>query len=194
MGKISRDLEEFRKVTQVRYRKLIDSMVDKYCWKCPMRSTRMETFCREVEIWLRLSNAFELGVQDELTSRNIPVNCLEVIAAKTLGKKIKEDSKTLKFQKLVLLKVQEDMSPFADEGSFLLVKERPKSLERNDLVLLPGCCSLSIFWFSKLSQSEMPLKLFQVIKSFQKRGLSHVRIKENLEVPIEFVFGIVLKV
>lgn len=194
MGRISRDLEEFRKVTQVRYRKLIDSMVDKYCWKCPMRSTRMETFCREVEIWLRLSNAFELGVQDELTSRNIPVNCLEVIAAKTLGKKIKEDSKTLKFQKLVLLKVQEDMSPFADEGSFLLVKERPKSLERNDLVLLPGCCSLSIFWFSKLSQSEMPLKLFQVIKSFQKRGLSHVRIKENLEVPIEFVFGIVLKV
>lgn len=115
MGRISRDLEEFRKVTQVRYRKLIDSMVDKYCWKCPMRSTRMETFCREVEIWLRLSNAFELGVQDELTSRNIPVNCLEVIAAKTLGKKIKEDSKTLKFQKLVLLKVQEDMSPFADE-------------------------------------------------------------------------------
>lgn len=86
------------------------------------------------------------------------------------------------------------MSPFADEGSFLLVKERPKSLERNDLVLLPGCCSLSIFWFSKLSQSEMPFKLFQVIKSFQKRGLSHVRIKENLEVPIEFVFGIVLKV
>lgn len=80
-----------------------------------MRSTRMETFCREAEIWLRLSNAFELGVQDELTSRNIPVNCLEVIAAKTLGKKIKEDSKTLKFQKLVLLKVQEDMSPFADE-------------------------------------------------------------------------------
>lgn len=194
MGRISRDLEEFRKVTKVRYRKLIESLVDKYCWKCPMRSTRMETFCREAEIWLRLSNAFELGVHDELTSRNIPVNCLEVIAAKTLGKKIKEDSKTLKFQKLVLLKVQEDMSPFADKGSFLLVKERPKSLERNDLVLLPGCCSLSIFWFSKLSQSEMPLKLFQVIKSFQKRGLSHVRIKENLEVPIEFVFGIVLKV
>ena len=76
-----------------------------------MRSTSMETFCREAEIWLRLSNAFELGVQDELTSRNIPVNCLEVIAAKTLGKKMKEDFKTLKFQKLVLLKVQKDIPP-----------------------------------------------------------------------------------
>lgn len=169
-------------------------MVDKYCWKCPMQSTSMETFCREAEIWFRLLNAFKLGVQDELTSRNIPVNCLEVIAAKTLGKKMKEDFKTLKFQKLVLLKVQEDTSPFINKGSFLLVKERPKSIERNDLVLLPGCCPLSIFWFSKLSQSGMPLKVFQVIKTFQKKGLSHVKIKENLEIPIEFVFGVVLKV
>lgn len=58
-------LEEFRALPQKHYGDLVDALEDKYCWKCPMRSTSSETFCREAEIWIRLSNAFEQSIQEE---------------------------------------------------------------------------------------------------------------------------------
>ena len=99
MEGISDNLEEFRKISQKHYKMLIEGLEEKYCWKCPMRTNSSEAFCREVDSWVRLSSAFEMGVQDHLKERGIPTDCLEVLAAKMLEKKNESRSEISKFPK-----------------------------------------------------------------------------------------------
>jgi hypothetical protein len=49
MTGISDNLEEFRKLSQIKYKNLIESLEEEYCWKCPMSTNSSETFCREVD-------------------------------------------------------------------------------------------------------------------------------------------------
>jgi hypothetical protein len=195
MAGISDNLEEFRKISQKHYKMLIEGLEEKYCWKCPMRTNSSEAFCREVDSWVRLSSAFEMGVQDHLKERGIPTDCLEVLAAKMLEKKMRADQRSPNFQKLVILKVEEDLAPEVKNGSFLLVKENPKNLKNGDLVLLPRSCPLSIFWFSKISYiQKMPLKIFTIDKVFHKSGVKYIKTIDGLEIPLEYVYGVIFKI
>ncbi len=195
MAGISDNLEEFRKLSQLHYKNLIESLEEKYCWKCPMRTNSSETFCREVDSWIRLSNAFEMGVKDHLSKREIPYECLEVLGAKLLEKKMKTEHITPKFQKLVFIKIEENLNLTIKKGKFIIVKENPKTLKKEDMVLLPRSCPLSIFWFSKISFIEkMPLKLFTIDKVFHKVGVKYIKTKEGLEIPLEYVYGVILKI
>ncbi len=195
MAGISDNLEEFRKLSRKHYMNLIEGLEEKYCWKCPMRTNSSEAFCREVDSWIRLSGAFEMGVYDHMKEMGIPGNCLEIIAAKKLEKKMSNDHKAPEFQKLVFLKVGEKMDFGVDDGDFILVKETPKTLKNGDLILLPRSCPLSTFWFSKISyMDEMPLKIFKVEKVFHKGGVKYIKTIEKLEIPIEYVYGLILKI
>lgn len=192
---ISKNLEEFRALTGKHYGDLVDVLEDKYCWKCPMRSTSSETFCREAEIWIRLSNAFEQGIQEELLSRNVPTGCLEMVTTKVLQKKMKNEHKSSKFHKLSFLEADEDLSPQVKKGSFMMVDEDTKSIKKGDLVLMPRSCPLSLFWFLKMSQlDEMPLKLFKVMKVSHEKGLKCIKTEEGFDVPIEYIYGVVVKI
>ena len=194
-GGMSKNLEEFRALTGEHYGNLVDALEDKYCWKCPMRSTSSETFCREAEIWIRLSNAFEQGIQEELLSRNVPVGCLELITTKVLQKKMKNEHKSPKFHKLSFLEADEDLSTYVKKGSFMVVDEDTKSVKKGDLVLMPSSCPLSSFWFLKMSQlDKMPLKLFKVMKVSHERGLKCIKTEEGFKVPFEYLYGVVVKV
>ena len=141
-GGLSKNLEEFRSLTGTHYGDLVDALDDKYCWKCPMRSTSSETFFREAEIWIRLSNAFEQGIERELLSRNVPVGCLEMITTKVLQKKMKNEHKSPKFHKLSFLEADEDLSSCVKKGNFMMVDEDTKSIKKGDLVLMPRSCPL----------------------------------------------------
>ncbi len=195
MAGISNNLEEFRKLSQIKYKNLIESLDEKYCWKCPMRTNSSESFCREVDSWIRLSNAFEMGVKDYLKEMGIPYDCLEVLGAKLLEKKMKAEHVSPKFQKLVFIKIEENLNSLINKGNFLIVKENPKTLKNGDMVLLPRSCPLSIFWFSKISFIEkMPLKIFTVDRIFHKIGVKYIKTKEGLEIPIEYVYGVICKI
>ena len=87
MAGISDNLEEFRELSREHYKNLIEGLKDKYCWKCPMRTNSSEAFCREVDSWIRLSVAFEMGINDHYERYGNAYNCLEVIASKILEKK-----------------------------------------------------------------------------------------------------------
>jgi hypothetical protein len=195
MAGISDNLENFREVSRKQYKDLINSLDEKYCWKCPMRTNSSEAFCREVDSWVRLSGAFEMGIYDHLKERKIPINCLEVLAAKMIEKKIKINQVTPEYQKLIFLKVNEDMYLGVKSGDFLLVDENPKRIKGGDLILLPKACPLSTLWFSKVSIiGKMPLKIFEVEKVFHKSGMKYVKTKENIELPLEYVYGLVLTI
>ena len=73
-----------------------------------MRTNSSEAFCREVDSWVRLSGAFEMGIFDHMKEMGISSNCLEVIAAKMLEKKMSGGIIPLQnFRKLLFLKVGE---------------------------------------------------------------------------------------
>jgi hypothetical protein len=195
MAGISDNLEEFRKLSRKYYQDLIEGLEEKYCWKCPMRTNSSEAFCREVDSWVRLSGAFEMGIYEHLRERGIPNNCLEVMAAKMLEKKMKSDQVSAKFEKLVILKVDEDMDPDVKTGNFILINENRKVVKKGDKILLPRSCPLSSLWFSKISfKNKMPLKIFDVAKVFHKIGVKYIRTEEGLEIPLEYVYGVILKI
>ena len=87
------------------------------------------------------------------------------------------------------------MTPEVKNGSFLLVKENPKNLKNGDLVLLPRSCPLSIFWFSRISYiQKMPLKIFTIDKVFHKSGVKYIKTIDGLEIPLEYVYGVIFKI
>lgn len=194
MAGISDNLELFREISKKHYADLIENLGEKYCWKCPMRTNSSESFCREVDSWVRLSVAFEMGIYDHLRERGIPNNCLEVLAAKMLEKSMKNDHASPKFQKLSFLKMDQNMGHGINKGDFLVVNEDTHKIKVGDKVLLPKSCPLSSFWFTKTSfMDSMPLKIFIVEKIFHKAGVKFIDAG-NFDLPLEYVYGIVLKI
>jgi hypothetical protein len=195
MAGISDNLEIFRELSRKQYKDLIESLDEKYCWKCPMRTNSSEAFCREVDSWVRLSVAFEMGIYDHLRERGIPSSCLEVLTAKMLEKKMKIGHSSPKYHKLIFVKVYEDMDLGVKSGDFLLVNENPRQIKRGEKILLPRSCPLSFQWLSSVSSiGKLPLKIFEVEKVFHKSGVKYIKTKENIELPSEYVFGTVLKI
>lgn len=190
---ISDNLEEFRKLSNMHYKYLIEGLDEKYCWKCPMRTNRSESFCREVDSWVRLSGAFEMGVQDALREMGLPNPCMEVLASKILGKKMGFSSEK-KLMRLIIFKIKENMGYGVLSGKFVLIKENPTILKSEDIIVLPKACPLATYWYSKMDFSSMPMKLFKVKKVFHKTGLRYVETDDGLKIPLEFVYGLILKI
>jgi hypothetical protein len=194
MAGISDNLEIFRKLSKKHYADLIESLEEKYCWKCPMRTNNSETFCREVDSWVRLSIAFEMGIQDHLREMEIPGSCLEVIAAKFVEKQINKGNASHKLPRLNLIKMEKSMGFEIDSGDYLLVKHGATKLKSGDKVLLPNSCPLSNLWYTKSVSDELPVKVFAVKKVFHKMGVKYIQTVDDFEVPLEYVYGVILKV
>lgn len=190
---ISDNLEEFRKLSNKHYKYLIEGLDEKYCWKCPMRTNRSESFCREVDSWVRLSGAFEMGVQDALREMGIPNHCLEVIATKILEKKMHSGSDR-KLRRLVIIRVQKTMGYGVVNGNFLLIKENPTRLKNGDIIILPKACPLATYWYSKMDFSSSPMKLFKVKRVYHDTGVRYIETDDGLKIPLVYVYGLILKV
>jgi len=194
MAGISDNLEIFRKLSKKHYADLIESLEEKYCWKCPMRTNNSETFCREVDSWVRLSIAFEMGIQDHLREMQIPGSCLEIIASKFVEKQINKGNVAQKLQKLNLIRMEKSMGFEIDSGDYLVVQHDAKKIKSGDKVLLPNSCPLSNLWYSKSRAEELPLKVFAVNKVFHKSGIKYIQTTDDFEVPLEYVYGVILKI
>ena len=48
MGELQNRLFKFQKESRTAYEDIKKILNDKYCWKCPMRSTRTQSQCREI--------------------------------------------------------------------------------------------------------------------------------------------------
>lgn len=194
MAGISDNLEIFRRLSKKHYADLVESLEGKYCWKCPMRTNNSETFCREVDSWVRLSIAFEMGIHDHLRDMEIPNGCLEVITAKFVEKQINQGNASNKLQKLNLIQMDKSMGFGIDSGDYLLVQQSPKKLRSGDKVLLPNSCPLSNLWYTKGCTDELPLKVYLVTRVFHKQGVKYIQTSDGLEVPFEYVYGFILKI
>ena len=108
---------------------------------------------------------------------------------------MKTDHLSPKFQKLIILKMDQNMGHKINKGDFLIVNEDLSKIKKGDKILLPKSCPLSTIWFTKMSfKDNMPLKVFSVDKLFHRTGVKYIATQENFEVPLEYVYGIILKI
>ncbi len=146
MGELSEALDEFTKISNAHYNKIQQILKDKYCWKCPMRSTSRTTSCRDIDAWIRLTGAFERGISNNLLS-NDRAEYIEAITSKYILKIIKKHSNHIKYNKVSLLKLKQNMEPYAKKDDILVIKENIESIKYGDLILWPKICPVSFSWF-----------------------------------------------
>lgn len=195
MGKLSEALEEFTTISKEYYAKIQEILMEEYCWKCPMRSTSKSTTCRDIDAWIRLTGAFERGIHQHILSKEEFKGNLEAVTNRYLSKVIKKHSRNLKYHKTVLLKLKEDIEPFARKGDFLLVKENPESVKVGDLILWPEICPVSMFWFSKAKLAGyIPFNITKVSKTFHKNGCRFINDNNGQKIPLEYTAGKITKI
>jgi hypothetical protein len=195
MGELSDALDEFSEISRDFHAKIQKILKYKYCWKCPMHSTSKNTFCNELDAWIRLTGAFERGVQDNILENVDSRDNLDVITSRYLFKLLKKNKRGLKYSKTTILKLKEDITPFALKNDLLFIEENPESIKTNDLVLWPQICPISFYWFSKAKiLGIIPFKILKVEKSFQKEGRNLVQIENGLEVPLDHITGKLVKI
>lgn len=195
MGELSEALEEFSRVSRDHYAKIQEILKEEYCWKCPMRSTSKSTSCRDVDAWIRLTGAFEKGIHENLLSKGESETNLESITTRYLAKVIKKHSQNLKYHKTLVLKLKDNIKPFAKKGDLLLVKENPESVKKGDLILWPEICPISTYWFSKAKLAGyIPFNILKVSNTFHKDGCRYINADDDLEIPLEYTVGKIIKI
>ncbi len=195
MGELSDTLDEFSEISREFHARIQKILKDKYCWKCPMRSTSKNTFCNELDAWIRLTGAFERGVQESILENVNSKDNLEIITSRYLLKILKKYNRPLKYDKTIILKLKEDIEPFALKNDLLFVKENPGSIKVGDLILWPQICPASFYWFSKAKiLGIIPFKILKVEKLFQKEGHKFVQVENGLEIPLEYITGKLIKI
>jgi hypothetical protein len=195
MGELSDALNEFSEISREFHARIQKILKDKYCWKCPMRSTSKNSFCNELDAWIRLTGAFERGVKDNILENVGSNDSLDVITLRYLFKLLKKSKRQLKYDKTTILKLKEDITPFALKNDLLFIEENPESVKTNDLVLWPQICPVSFYWFSKAKiLGIIPFKILKVKKLFQKEGRKFVQVETGLEIPLEYISGKLIKI
>lgn len=195
MGELSETLDEFSEISRKFHGKIKKILRDKYCWKCPMRSTSKNTFCNELDSWIRLTGAFERGVQDNILEDVTSKDDLDIITSRYLLKLLKKHKRHLKYDKTVILKLKEDIEPFALKNDLLFIKENPESVKVKDLIIWPQICPISFYWFSKAKiLGIIPFKILKVEKPFQKEGRRFILAENGLEIPLEHITGKIIEI
>ncbi|WP_414469960.1 hypothetical protein [Methanobacterium sp. ACI-7] len=195
MGELSETLEEFATISKGYYEKIQQILKDQYCWKCPMHSTSKRTNCNEIDAWIRITGAFEQGIQGAILSEDISKDRLEHITSRYISKLFKKQRMPLKYDKTIILKLKENTEPFAKKDDLIIVKENPESIKAGDLVLWSQICPVSILWFSKAKiAGHIPFNIIKISKTFHKDGCRYVMSEDNMEIPLEHITGKILKI
>jgi len=194
MGELSEALNEFTKVSREYYIKIQQILEDDYCWKCPMRSTSNSASCKDIDAWIRLTGAFESGIHQHLLTKDESKGNIEAITSRYLLKVLKKQYRALKYDKIIILRLKEDIEPFTKKNDLLIVKENVESIKAGDLILWPQICPISIYWFSKLKKTGyVPFDILKVSKTFHKNGCRFVQA-ENKEIPLEYTLGKIINI
>jgi hypothetical protein len=193
MGEFSKTLEDFQKSAGRDYRKLMNSLEEDHCWKCPMHSTSNQANCKEVHAWLKIQKALEEGVWENIRE-NRSEDELEAITARFLEKRFKKENRH-QDETLIIIKTKNGFPPDIPENSALLIKPQPQKVKKGDLVLLPLEMPCPVSWFFKAGLcAGVPFRVARAGKVYHRGALWYLKTVEGLEIPVPFILGVVLQV
>lgn len=109
--------DEFRRSARKSFRDLQRALNDKYCWKCPQRTVRSITGCRELDAWVRLREALEEEVSSFI-SEILGEEALDRVKTRMRERKLRRE--------LRILKINDEY----------LIAGRPVGLVSGDLIII----------------------------------------------------------
>jgi len=109
--------DEFRRSARKSFRDLQRALNDRYCWKCPQRTVRSITGCRELDAWVRLRDALEDEVSSFI-SESLGEEALDRVKTRMRERKLRRE--------LRILKINDEY----------LIVGRPVGLVSGDLIII----------------------------------------------------------
>lgn len=191
MGALQERLDIFQEETRTAYQDIMKILEDKYCWKCPMRSTSMNSRCREVHAGRVLQEAMDQGIFNNLQS-NIPMVEVNALIARIQKKRIKKQGGTQR-EKTIIIPVKGDQNPNFNHDEFLVVKINPKRVFKGDKILIHYGTLVPLLGAYALI-AGFPFQIAIANRVFHEGNFWYVEVGEKEIVPMESVLGVLVNV
>lgn len=188
MGTLQKRLDIFQEEIITAYQDILKILEDKYCWKCPMRSTRMNSRCREVHAGRVIRQAMDEGIVKNPHSNLSPVE-VNALIARIQKKMIKKKGGSQREKTII---IQDENQNF-NHNNWLMVKIYPKRVLKGEKIIIPqesftspltGACALI---------AGFPFKIGVTKRVFHEGNFWYVEVEEKEVWPLESVCGVLVK-
>lgn len=193
MGELQERLDEFQQQTVTAYQDIMNILEDKYCWKCPMRSTSKNSRCREIHAGKVISEVLDKAIAVKLNeNKDNPVE-IEALQMRILKKKIKKHGGR-QSEKNITLNIEAKQNPDLSSNNQLMVKINPRKVTKGDNILIPDKTVENNILGAYALVAGFPFQMAVVEKVFHEGNFWYVEIEDKQIFPLESVFGVLLKV
>ncbi|MBW4256322.1 hypothetical protein KTG15_01260 [Methanobacterium sp. YSL] len=192
MGALQERLDIFQEETRTAYQDIMKILEDKYCWKCPMRSTSTNSRCREVHAGRVLQEAMDQGIYNNLQSK-IPRVEVNALIARIQKKRIKKQGGAQR-EKKIIIQVKGDQNPNFNHDEWLVVKINPKRIVKGDKILIPYETLAKPLLGAYALIAGFPSQIAIANRVFHEGNFWYVEVGEKEIVPLESVLGVLVNV
>lgn len=193
MGELQERLDEFQRQTVTVYEEIMNILEDKYCWKCPMRTTSKNSRCREIHAGKVLCEVIDKGIIIKLNENDVNPVEIEAIIIRILKKKIKKQGGRQR-EKIIILNIDAEQNQYLSSYNQLMIKINPRKVQKGDNILIPDKSVESTLLGAYALVAGLPFQVAVVEKFFHKGNFWYVEIEDEQILPLESVFGVLLKV
>lgn len=192
MGALQERLDRFQEETKTAYQDIMNILEDKYCWKCPMRSTSKNSRCREVHAGRTLQEAMDQGIFNHQQNNLSPVE-VNALIARIQKKKTKKQGGPQR-EKTIILKAEGDQNPHFSPHEWLMIKINPRRLLKGEKILVPDRSLNTPLIGAYALIAGFPFQVAIVSRVFHEGNFWYVEVEEKDIWPLESVFGVLVKV
>lgn len=192
MGALQGRLDLFQEETKTAYQEIMNILEDRYCWKCPMRSTSKNSRCREVHAGRVLQEAMDQGIYNHLQINLSPVE-VNALIARIQRKKTKKQGGVQR-EKTIILRVEGDQNPNFNPHEWLMVKINPRKLLKGETILIPDGSFNTPLSGAYALIAGFPFQIAIASRIFHEGNFWYVEVGEKDIWPLESVFGVLIKV
>ncbi|NYB52679.1 MAG: hypothetical protein HVN35_09000 [Methanobacteriaceae archaeon] len=192
MGELQKKLDKIQKEFETSYAEIMAFLEDRYCWKCPMRTSRTQSRCGEVHAGRVLQESVEEGTHSHLKNLKIPEAEIEALLLRIMKKKIKRQGGKQR-ENTFIFKVHSKQSPDLRPGTYLQVKINPRRLKPGEEILISPEPLENPVLGSVALITGFPFIIVPVQKFFHEGNFWYVEVENNRIIPLESVFAVLLK-
>ncbi len=193
MGKLQEQLDKFQDTAGAAYQEIMDTLEDKYCWKCPMRSTSINSHCREIHSMKVLQEALDQGIREKLGETGVSSVLLESLILRTTKKRFKNQGGAAR-EKTIIMDVSPGQNLNLEPGTQLMVKINPKKIREGERIMILcestespvlGVCALIM---------GFPFRVTVVERFFHENNFWYVEVENKKIFPLKSILGVLIKV
>jgi len=187
MGDLQNRLIDFQNESRTAYDDIMKILEDKYCWKCPMRSTSDKSRCREIHSGRVLQEAFDEGILTHLLEVDIDQVEVEALINRILKKKIKRAGGNQR-ETTIMMKLDAEQNI----DRWLKIKINPRHLKIGDKVLVSDKAKNHSLLGSYALVAGFPFHAASVKRIFHEGNFWYVEIENDEIFPLDSIFGVMI--